>query len=115
MNAKITKEDSVKNRMRTAVDKVNRLIARWLTSNEQQLIERSHEICCKNQDAAILYILYKHFGFSPEQLKEYFDHYNEEYAYIEGDLDTSVTELPIVKELKDIGVDLDKWYEEAGI
>lgn len=115
MNVNITKEDSIANRMAVAVDKLNRIGARWLTSNEQQLIERSREICCKNQDAAILYTLHKHFGFTPEQLKEFFNHYTEDYAYIEGNMEASVTELDIIKDLKGIGLDIDALYEEAGL
>lgn len=115
MNAKITKEDSITNRMLVAVDKLQRISARWLTSNEQQLIERSREICCKNQDAAILYTLHKYFGFTPEQLKEFFNHYTEDYAYIEGNMEASVTEHEVVTELKNIGLDINVLYEEAGI
>lgn len=115
MNAKITKEDSVTNRMMVAVDKLNRIAARWLTSNEQQLIDRSREICCKNQDAAILYTLHKYFEFTPEQLKEFFTHYTEDYSYIEGNMEASVSELAVVTELKNIGVDINVLYEEAGI
>ena len=115
MNAKITKEDSIANRMAVAVDKLNRIGARWLTSNEQQLIERSREICCKNQDAAILYTLHKYFGFTPEQLKEFFNHYAEDYAYIEGNMEASVTEHEVVGELKNIGLDINELYEEAGL
>lgn len=111
MNVKITKTESVTNRTMLAVEKLQRIIARWLTSDEQELVNRVNDTANKNADAGTLYILHTEYGFTKEQLIEFLNKFREKYGYLENNLSFGVEEIPEVKKLQDIGVDLTAFYE----
>ena len=111
MNVKITQTESITNRTMLAVDKLQKLVCRWLTGNEQELVDRANKQSNKNCDAAILYILYKDYAFTAEQLLEVYNKFKENYGYIENNLQASIEDIPEVSKLKDIGVDLTALYE----
>lgn len=111
MKVSIPKSESITNRMVLAVDKLYRIVCRWLTSDEQQLIERVMGQSGKNADAGTLWILHTEYGFTAEQLIEFINKFRAKYGYIENDLKASVEDVPEVQSLKDIGVDLDAIYE----
>ena len=113
MNVSVTK--STTNRTQLAMDKLQRLACRWLTSNELDLVMRSNRQSSKNQDATMFYMLHKEFGLTAEQIKAFFDKYYKSYAMIDRNFDVSISDLPEVELLKDIGVDLDALYEEYGL
>ena len=111
----ITKTKSVVNRTQLAIDKLQKLACRWLTSDELNLVMKSNRQSGINQDAAIFHILHTEFGFTAEQLISVFNKYQEKYAMIERNFDVSIADIPEVELLKDIGVDLTALYEGAGL
>jgi hypothetical protein len=111
MKVSIPKTESITNRMMLAVDKMNRISARWLTSDEQQLCNRAIEQSSKNADAGTLWILYTDYGFTAEQLIEFVKKYREKYMYLESNFQASIEDIPEVQSLKDIGVDLEAIYK----
>lgn len=111
MNVHVTKTESVTNRTMLAYDKLNKIADRWLTRDEKQLVDRATAQSSKNADAGILYLLYTDYNFTPEQLIELIGKFREQYSYIENDLEASIKDIPVVEELKNIGVDLDEIYE----
>lgn len=111
----VTKTDSTISRTQLAMDKLQKLACRWLTSNELDLVMRSNRQSGKNQDAAIFYILHEEFDFTAEQIIELFHKYQEKYAMMERNFDVSIADIAEVELLKDIGVDLDAMYEGAGL
>jgi hypothetical protein len=111
MKVSIPKNESITNRMMLAVDKLNRISCRWLTSDEQQLCDRATAQSSKNADAATLWILHTDYGFTPEQLIDFVKKFRENYMYLENNLQASIEDLPEVQSLKDIGVDLDAIYK----
>ena len=110
MNAKITPTESISNRTLLALEKVQRISARWLTSNEQALIDRCNMQSSKNTDASILYMLYTDYGFTAEQLLEFYNKHKENYAHLSA-YDFSISDIAEVEKLKNIGVDLTALYE----
>ena len=112
MNVNITPTESITNRTMLAVDKLQRLVCRWLTGNEQELVNRANMQSAKNGDAATLYILHTDYGFTAEQLLEFYNKFKEKFGYIENNLQASVEDIPEVQKLCDIGVDLNSFYEE---
>lgn len=107
----ITKKESVVNRTQLAMDKLQRLACRWLTSDELELVQKGNKQTGLNQDSAILYILHKHFGFTAEQLKEFYNKYTTDYAYMEYNFEYAINDIPEVQLLKDINVDLHEMYK----
>ena len=110
MKVSIPKTESITNRTMLAVDKMNRISSRWLTSDEQQLCNRAIEQSSKNADAGTLWILYTDYGFTKEQLIEFIKKFRDNYAYLEYNFQASVEDVPEVQSLKNIGVDLDAIY-----
>lgn len=110
MKVSIPKNESITNRMMLAVDKLYRIVCRWLSSDEQQLVERAMEQSGKNADAGTLWILHTEYGFTAEQLIDFVKKFRAKYGYIENDLKASVEDIPEVRNLKDIGVDLTALY-----
>lgn len=111
MKVTIPKSESITNRMMLAVDKLYRNACRFLTSDEQQLVDRAMAQSGKNADAGTLWLLHTEYGFTAEQLTEFVKKFRSKYGYIENDLKASVEDVPEVQSLKDIGVDLDAIYE----
>ena len=111
MKVSIPKSESITNRTMVAVDKLYRLVSRWCTSDEQQLINRVMEQSSKNLDAGFLWILHTEYGFTDEQLIEFIEKFRAKYGYMENDLKASVEDVPEIQRLKDIGVDLDAIYK----
>lgn len=112
MNVKLpTATESITNRTMLAVDKLQKLSCRWLTSNEQELVNRANNQSSKNADAAILYFLHTEYGFTAEQLTEFFNKFNEKYGGMETNFQAAVEDIPEVKSLLDIGFDINKYYE----
>ena len=112
MNVKVPKTESVTNRTMQAVEKLNRISCRWLTSDEQMLCDRATAQSNKNADAGTLWILHTDYGFTKEQLIEFIRKFREDYSFLEHSLQEAIEDLPEVQELKNIGVDLDAIYEE---
>lgn len=112
MNVKTPKTDSINHRTLLAVEKLNRLSCRWLTSDEQMLCNRATAQSSKNADAGTLWILHTDYGFTPEQLIEFVKKFRENYMYLESNLKGSIEDIPEVQNLKNIGVDLDALFEE---
>lgn len=106
----VTVSESVNNRTLLALDKLQKLVSRWLTANEQSLIDRCNVQSCKNTDASVLYLLYSEYGFSAEQLTAFLARHKELYAHLSG-YDYSIADIEEVNKLKDIGIDLDAIYE----
>ena len=102
---------SSNDRTLVAMEKLQRITARWLTANEQELILRANEKSNKNADAAILWTLYRDFGFTAEQLLQFYNTIKTEYASL-GTYDMATADLPIVSSLCALGVDLTALYEE---
>ena len=112
MNAKTTTaSDSVNNRTLLALEKVQRISARWLTANEQQLIDRCNTQSTKNTDASVLWLLYRDYGFTAEQCLEFLNRHKEEYAHLSA-YDYALTDIGEVRKLLEVGVDLTAIYEE---
>lgn len=112
MNAKITKTESITHRTMLAVEKMNRISARWLTENEQYLTNRAVTQSAKNQDAAILYLLHTEHGFTGEQLREFFNKFREKYGFMETDFNSAVEDIPEVQHVRNLGFDLNDFYGE---
>lgn len=113
MKVSIPKSESITNRTMLAVDKLQRLVSRWLTGDEQELVYRSIEQSSKNADAGTLWLLHTEYGFTTEQLIDFAKKFREKYGYAEHTMQASVEDLPEVQKLKDLGVDLDAIYEEC--
>jgi len=114
MNVNVTQSESINNRTLLALEKVQRISSRWLTANEQMLIDRCNMQSCKNTDASVLYLLHTEYGFTAEQLLEFYNKHKEKYAHL-GAYEYSISDIEEVKKLKDIGVDLTAIYEEEGL
>lgn len=106
----VTVKDSVNNRTLLALDKMQKLASRWLTTNEQMLIDRCNMQSSKNTDASILYMLYTDYGFTAEQLLEFYNNHKERYAHLDA-YAFSIADIEEVTKLKNIGVDLTALYE----
>lgn len=109
----VTVKESVNNRTLLALDKVQRISSRWLTANERELIDRCNTQSTKNTDASILYLLYRDYGFTAEQLLEFYNKHKTEYAHLSA-YDYAISDISEVQKLKDIGVDLTAIYEGDG-
>lgn len=112
MNVKVPKNESVTNRLMLAVEKMQRICARWLTADEQQLCDRASAQSNKNADAGTLWLLHTDYGFTKEQLIEFIRKFRENYSFLEHSLQEAIEDLPEVQNLKDIGVDLEAIYKE---
>lgn len=112
MNVKTTKTESITNRTMLAVEKMNRLSARWLTENEQYLTNRAVTQSAKNEDAAILYLLHTDYGFTGEQLREFYNKFRDKYGFMETDFNSAVVDIPEVQSVRDLGFDLNDFYGE---
>ena len=115
MKVSIPKNESKTNRLMLAVDKMQRLCSRWLTNDEQQLCIKAIELNGTNADAATLWLLHTDFGFTKDQLLEFIRKYCENYKHLDNSIQTSIEYIPEIQKLKDIGVDLVTFYEEAGL
>lgn len=111
MNVKITKTESVTNRTLLAYEKLQRIVSRWMTSDEYNLINKSFDQQSKNNDATILYTLHTEFGFTGEQCVALFNKVNEKYGHYESDSSVMIEDIPEVDKLKNIGCDLTALYE----
>lgn len=108
----VTVKESVNNRTLLALEKIERISARWLTSNERELIDRCNTQTSKNTDASILYLLYRDYGFSAEMLLEFYNKHKTEYAHLSA-YDYAVSDISEVRKLEDIGVNLTEIYKEG--
>ena len=65
-------------------------------------------------DAMILWVLHDRFGFGPRRLKRFFDSFASSVDSLAEyyEMDSSDQIWLCSKKLKDIGVDIEKWYAE---
>lgn len=69
----------------------------------------------KEIDAIVLWVLHEQFGFGPERLKRFFDNFNSSVKELldRYELDESEDAWMCTYKLKEIGVDVEKWYKES--
>lgn len=65
-------------------------------------------------DAVVLWVLHEQFGFGPERLKRFFDNFNSSIKDLLAryEMDNSEDVWMCTYKLKEIGVDIEKWYKE---
>lgn len=108
MNVRTTKTESVANRSLLAYEKLTRLMSRWMTGDEYNLLQKSEDQQNKNIDAATLYLLHTEYGFTGEQCVEFYNKFKEKYGHLgnPNDLSIMIEDIPEVDKLKNIGCDL---------
>lgn len=65
-------------------------------------------------DAIVLWMLHKHLGLGPKRLKEFYDDFRNEYDALIKRYEMEPKDLiwTMTQDLKEYGVDLEKWEEE---
>lgn len=107
----VTVKSSVNNRTLLALEKLQRITDRWLTADEQRLINRCNKQANRNADASFFYMLYRDYGFTAEKLLELYNNHKAEYGEIDS-AECALTDLPCVQKLKDIKFDITELYGE---
>lgn len=96
--------------------KAENICNKLMSKTELETLMSNYDVVNMNCDAVFLYVLYKTFGFTAEQLRTYFD---EVTATLRAEKKAdeyraSYGVIPQRTALKDeIGVDLEAWYEEV--
>ena len=68
-------------------------------------------------DAIVLWVLHEKFGFGPARLRRFFDIFNSSVKELIDRYEMEKTEDAwlCTYKLKEIGVDIEKWYKENGV
>lgn len=118
MNVIVPKTISEYQKQYNAATKAENICKKLMTPEEQEILFKNSDAANMNCDAVCLYVLYKSFGFTAEQLRTYFD---EVTATLKAEKDAdlyraSYGKIPQLTALKDeIGVDLEAWNNEKEV
>ena len=116
MNVIVPKTVSNYEKQYNVAKKAENICNKLMTTAEKEILLNNYDALNTNCDAVCLYVLYKTFGFTAEQLRTYFD---EITATLKAEKEAdeyraSYGVIPQRTALKDeLGIDLDAWYEEA--
>lgn len=93
--------------------KISNIFNKLLTREERQIYQDAEQYNNVNFDALVINTLRKEFGFTKEQLKEFFD----KVAEYSGDVtlySVRCAYMPDVAELTEAGIKLLDWEKEVG-
>lgn len=116
MNVITTKTTSPYQTQYNVAKKAENICNKLLSKTELDTLLSNYDAVNMNCDAVCLYVLYKKFGFTAEQLRAYFD---EVTATLQAEKDAdeyraTYGKIPQLTALKDeAGVDLEAWYKEV--
>lgn len=115
MNVIIPKTVSEYEKQHSVATKAENICKKLMTTAEQDIMMKNYDAVNTNCDAVCLYVLYKKYGFTAEQLREYYDEVTDTFK-AERDADlyrASYGKIPQLTALKEeIGVDLEAWNKE---
>ena len=115
MNVIIPKNVSEFEKQISVATKAENICKKLMSTEEREILFSNYDAMNKNCDAVYLYILYKKYGFTAEQLRAYFE---EVTATLKAEKEAdeyraTYGKIPQLTALNDeIGVDLESWYEE---
>lgn len=116
MNAIITKNVSPFQAKINVKKKVDNIHKKLLTTSEQEALMDLYNKSNINIDAIVLTVLHQKYGFTAEQLKDFYDEVvSISKAELEANHDVATYgEVPQVQALKDeLGIDIVAWDEGA--
>ena len=93
--------------------KMNNIFNKLCSRDERKLLEDVEKYSNVNFDALVLNTLRNKFGFTNEQLKEYFEAVSE-YAVDVQLYSVQLQYMPDMTELSEAGVNLLAWEKEVG-
>ena len=116
MNVIVPKTENKYETQYNVAKKAENICQKLMSKTEFETLMSNFDANNRNCDAVCLYVLYKTFGFTAEQLRSYF---NEVTAILTAEKEAdefqaTYGKIPQLTALKDeIGVDLEAWYKEV--
>lgn len=76
---------------------------------------KAHDRFIRDEESVILWTLHTVFGFGAKRLKAFYDQYDKEWEKLREHYEVSTDDMRFltVEKLKQIGVDLEAWDNEA--
>lgn len=93
--------------------RMQNFMAKFVTSEERNLLSTALNYNSKNCDVATLYILMTKFGFTVAQLNQFWDEYVAHFGYMGESREFLLSDIPEAEELRAAGFNIDdKFVEE---